>query len=117
METRKRGFWPWFLQRISALVLVVGMSVHMIFLPLSGQKLNFDLVSGRLAHLGWLIFDLVLLTACLYHGLNGAFNVIVDYNPARKTSEFIKYLLIVLGTIFFFLGVALLKPFAGNSGM
>jgi succinate dehydrogenase hydrophobic membrane anchor protein len=117
MGIRKRGFWPWFLQRISALILIVGMSVHIVFLPLSGQKLDFMLVNNRLAHLGWLIFDLILLTACLYHGLNGSYNVIMDYNPSPKVSEGVKYALIALGALFFILGVALLKPFSVPGGI
>lgn len=105
MDIKKTGFWPWFLQRVSAVFLVAGMAVHIIILPLSGRTIDSSAVNMRLQFTGWIVFDLFLLAACVFHGFNGVFSVLMDFNPGKAGRTFIKYFLIILGLAFVILGI------------
>lgn len=96
----------WLLQRVTAIFLLFGMTVHIMALPLGGKALSFSLVSGRLSHMEWVIFDILLLASCLYHGLNGIWGVILDYNIGL--SRFLGYCLSAVAFIFLALGIAAL---------
>lgn len=100
---------PWFFQRATAIFLIFGMAVHIFSLPLGGEKLTYSLVSGRLSHTGWLIFDLLLLLSCIYHGFNGMLGIILDYNP--KSLKAIGYILFTISLIFSALGIAAIGGF------
>ena len=99
----------WFFQRVTAVFLVVGMAVHILVLPLGGDRLSYSLVSGRLSHTGWIVFDLLLLLSCVYHGLNGIWEVILDYNP--KSLKIIGYTMSAVAFIFLVLGIAAIEGF------
>jgi len=99
----------WFFQRVTAIFLVLGMAVHILVLPLGGERLTYSLVSGRLSHMGWIVFDLLLLLSCIYHGLNGIWGVILDYNP--KSLKTIGYAAFSISLIFAILGIAAIGGF------
>ncbi|MBI4746531.1 MAG: succinate dehydrogenase, hydrophobic membrane anchor protein [Deltaproteobacteria bacterium] len=99
----------WLFQRVTAIFLVLGMAVHILVLPLGGERLSYSLVSGRLSHKGWIVFDLLLLLSCIYHGLNGIWGVILDYNP--KSLKTIGYTIPAIAFIFLVLGIAAIGGF------
>ena len=99
----------WFFQRVTAIFLILGMAVHILVLPLGGERLTYSLVSGRLSHMGWIVFDLLLLLSCIYHGLNGIWGVVLDYN--LRLSRFIGYIISAIAFIFLVLGVAAIGGF------
>jgi len=99
----------WFFQRVTAVFLIFGMAVHILVLPLGVERLSFSLVSGRLSHMGWIVFDLLLLLSCIYHGLNGIWGVILDYN--LRLSRFIGYTISAISFIFLVLGIAAIGGF------
>ena len=99
----------WFFQRVTAVFLIFGMAVHILVLPLGVERLSFSLVSGRLSHMGWIVFDLLLLLSCIYHGLNGIWGVILDYNP--KSLKGIGYTISAISFIFLVLGIAAIGGF------
>lgn len=99
----------WLSQRVTAIFLVLGMAVHILVLPLGGERLTYSLVSGRLSHMGWIVFDLLLLASCLYHGLNGVWGVILDYN--LRLNRFISYAISAIAFIFLVVGIAAIGGF------
>lgn len=102
----------WFLQRISALFLVVGMFVHFWVLHYFIEKpVTFDKVVERLTSPGWVIFDTLLLIAVIYHGLNGVWNVLTDYNPSPGLRRIYGWGLFLIGLATFIWGVITLIPF------
>lgn len=109
---RQSGLWSWLLQRVSGAYLAFGMAVHIIVLPLGGDKISFDSISARLQHGGWLVFDLLLLATCLYHGFNGLWSVLLDFNPSIKIRQTVAWGLVVFGLIWAAYGVLVLVPFA-----
>jgi len=109
---QQRGLWSWLLQRISGAYLVFGMAVHVIVLPLGKVAITFDSVSARLQHAGWLVFDLLLLAACVYHGFNGLWSILLDFNPSEKLRKGLAWALVLFGLVWIVYGVFVLAPFA-----
>jgi len=110
--TQKHGLWPWLLQRISGAYLAFGMAVHIIILPLGKGTITFESVSARLQHGFWLAFDLLLLMACVYHGFNGLWSVLLDFNPSLNFRRIVAWGLVAFGLIWAAYGVFVLVPFA-----
>lgn len=111
MDINKTGLWPWFLQRVTAVILIAGMSVHIIALALGQEKIRFELVSGRLTHMGWIIFDIILLSAALYHGFSGLWAIILDFRPERIFYKVTTYTLTIIGITLFIYGILTLWAF------
>ncbi len=107
-----RGLWSWLLQRVSRAYLAFGMAVHIIILPLGGDKISFVSISARLQHGCWLVFDLLLLATCVYHGFNGLWSVLLDFNPSIKIRRTIAWGLVAFGLALSAYGVLVLVPFA-----
>ena len=107
-----RGLWSWLLQRVSGAYLAFGMAVHIIILPLGGVSISFDSVSARLQHGCWLVFDLLLLAVCVYHGFNGLWSVLLDFNPSTRIRRTIAWGLVAFGLVLSAYGVLVLVPFA-----
>jgi len=102
----------WFMQRISALFLVIGMVVHFWVLHYFIEKpLTFEKVVERLSSPGWILFDSLLLIAVVYHGLNGVWNVLTDYNPSPKLKKFYGWGLFLIGVATVIWGFITLIPF------
>ena len=102
----------WFMQRISALFLVIGMLVHFWVLHYFIEKpITFEKVVARLTSPGWILFDSLLLLAVIYHGLNGIWNILVDYNPSGVLRKTYGWILFLIGLATFIWGMATLIPF------
>ncbi len=109
---QQRGLWSWLLQRITGAYLVFGMAVHVIALPLGRETISFESVSARLSHAWWLVFDLLLLLACVYHGFNGLWSIFTDFNPSEGLRRGIAWGLVLFGLVWIGYGVFVLVPFA-----
>ncbi len=107
----------WFLQRISAIFLALGLLVHFWVLHFVIERpVTFLKVQERLLTPGWIVFDLLLLTAAVYHALNGLWNVIVDYNPSSTLRKIIGWVFFIIGFALIIIGIYVLIPFSLNGG-
>jgi succinate dehydrogenase / fumarate reductase membrane anchor subunit len=116
MDISKTGFWPWFLQRVTAIYLVFGLIVHLI-LGHMGEHLTLHGVNARLQAGAWVLFDFLLLLCVVYHAFNGLWMVSLDYRPAGRTRMVLSYLLAFGGIVFFAYGVLALSVLAKSGGM
>lgn len=85
----KGSLWAWIIQRFSAVVLVVLVSVHFGIMHFVDPtvEITFADSSLRLQGLLYFLVDSGMLTLGLFHGLNGVRAVIIDYWPnARKAA-------------------------------
>ena len=70
----------WLFQRITAVLLIVCLAIHLILTHVAGiGELNYDTIGERLAHAGLTAVDIILLVSGLYHALNGFRMVLMDY--------------------------------------
>ena len=92
--------WLWLFQRVSAVLLVVILGVHL-------WLANFGQASSSLRA----VLGVVLLGLALFHGLNGVRTVIFDFNIGAQGRKFTTMLLLLLGVVSLLFGMYGLWPF------
>jgi len=85
----------WVLQRITAVLLVVFLGLHL-------WASNF---TADWAALFRALVDLALLVLALFHGLNGVRTVVLDFGPGLQGRRFLSASLAMLGIAGFLFGV------------
>ncbi len=107
-----RGFYGWFLQRVTGLFLTFFLIVHIDTLHFSNQGIiNFDLVTQRLhSSFLWVIFYALFLPACLFHGLNGLWGIILDYRPGPGVQKALLLGFWIIGVVTFIWGIWAIQP-------
>jgi succinate dehydrogenase / fumarate reductase cytochrome b subunit len=76
--------WPWLGQRVTAVVIIVTIMVHLVLTHFVAiGELSFDNIGERLASTAVLVNDLLLLVAVVYHALNGVRMVALDWGLTR----------------------------------
>ncbi|KKO19039.1 MAG: hypothetical protein L3J18_14120 [Candidatus Brocadia sp.] len=115
MNVEKRGFWSWFLQRITALLLVMGMAIHFFvfhFSPSRYASRYYDEIIHRFCSPGWIAFHITLLALVVFHGLNGLWGIFADFPWNERTVNFVRCALWFTGLALFGVGVYILIWFA-----
>lgn len=106
--------WSWFFMRISGIILLFLVLIHLYIMHLIGEgveRVDFEFVASRWAHVGWKTFDWVMLFLALLHGANGLRVVIDDYvkSPGKRTT--IKAVLYTSTGLLLIMGTAVLVTF------
>jgi succinate dehydrogenase cytochrome b556 subunit len=85
LDRSRGGMWPWLSQRVTAVLVIVTITVHLVLTHyVAIGRLSFDNVGERLAGGGALVNDIVLLVAVTYHALNGLRMVVLDWGFASR---------------------------------
>jgi succinate dehydrogenase / fumarate reductase, membrane anchor subunit len=114
-----REVWWWFFMRISGVILVFLVLIHLYIMHLvdSGvERVNFAFVAERLDNVGWKSFDWVMLFLGVLHGTNGLRIVIDDYVRRPGVRAAIKGTLYATATVLTILGTAVLVTFDPSAG-
>jgi succinate dehydrogenase / fumarate reductase membrane anchor subunit len=103
--------WMWLFMRISGIVLLVLAVGHTLImhLPADGvERVDYNFVADRWASPLW---DWMMLTLALIHGINGLRNVTLDYvrSPAMRFA--MNMVFYVLGFTLFVLGTIIVVTF------
>lgn len=99
----------WFLQRLTALLLVIILVVHIIVTHFTSGSINFETVVQRIqSSIFWLIFYSLFLLSALFHGINGVYGIIEDYAPSPNLRKVIAWFCWILGLIAFGWGLQVL---------
>jgi succinate dehydrogenase / fumarate reductase, membrane anchor subunit len=111
--------WSWFFMRISGIVLLFLVLIHLYVMHLIGEgveRVDYAFVSARWANIGWKTFDWAMLFLALLHGANGVRVIVDDYvkKPGRRTA--IKSVLYTVTGILLIMGTAVLVTFSPESG-
>lgn len=86
LSAHRGGVWAWLFQRITAVLLIVMLAIHLIFTHIIGiGDISYETVGDRLAHAGFAAVDIILLAAAIYHALNGLRMVLMDYWFTSRT--------------------------------
>ena len=113
---KTKGTWAWLLQRITAVLILVFLSIHIYlthFSNLDIELLDWSLVEERVKALPLLIVDYGLLVTAMYHGLNGLRMVAFDFvvaNMKRRALDILFWIVGIFATIW---GLAIFGPFLG----
>ena len=90
-----RSVMLWVLQRITAVLLVVLLALH-----LWASNFTADWAAPFRA-----LVDLTLLALALFHGLNGVRTVVLDFGPGLQGRRFLSASLTMVGITAFLFGV------------
>ncbi|HEY7874053.1 MAG TPA: succinate dehydrogenase hydrophobic membrane anchor subunit [Actinomycetota bacterium] len=120
-ERRPSSFevWSWFFMRISGVVLVFLVLIHLYVMHIIGagvERVDFAFVSQRWTNVGWKTFDWTMLFLALLHGANGLRTIVEDYvrSPAKRTT--IKGILYLTTFVLLVMGTAVLITFSPTVG-
>ncbi|HZO75672.1 MAG TPA: succinate dehydrogenase hydrophobic membrane anchor subunit [Ktedonobacteraceae bacterium] len=113
--------FSWYFFRISGIVLIFMVIIHLIIMHVTTDVActSYAFVAARYANPFWRLYDWVLLTLALTHGMNGLRVVIDDYARTQRTRTVLLSIAGVLLLVFFMLGTITLitfQPVAGNLG-
>ena len=110
--------FSWYYFRISGVILIFLVIAHLIIMHVSNDVActTYQFVATRYSNVFWRLFDWLLLTFALTHGMNGLRIVIDDYvhKPAARL-----WLLSICGVLllaFFMLGTITLITFQPVAG-
>jgi succinate dehydrogenase cytochrome b556 subunit len=108
----KGGVWAWLFQRITAVLLIIGFTSHLISTHIQAiGELNYRNIETRLGSAFFVVMDVMLLAAVLYHALNGVRMVVLDYwCAARSRRTALAVFLWVVGLAAFAYGLWALWP-------
>lgn len=105
------GMWAWLLQRVTAVLLLLGLAVHIIVTHALGLgQLSFENVGIRLGSTVFIVLDLGLLAVGLFHGLNGLRGVLLDYGFSGGSRRAVSVVLGIIGVTAFAYGTWALWP-------
>ena len=85
LDRSRGGMWPWLGQRVTAVVIIVTIMVHLVLTHFVAiGELSYDNIGERLATTAVLVNDVLLLVAVVYHALNGVRMVVLDWGLASR---------------------------------
>ncbi|MBI5359339.1 MAG: succinate dehydrogenase, hydrophobic membrane anchor protein [Planctomycetes bacterium] len=101
----------WFTQRITGVFLAGFLFAHVVVLHfLKNGEINFDRVFQRIHNSPlWFAFYLAFIIMGIYHGLNGVWSVIIDYNPSESARKGLLALLWFFGIAAAIMGLFVLN--------
>jgi succinate dehydrogenase / fumarate reductase membrane anchor subunit len=105
--------FSWYFIRVSGIALIFLVIIHLLVMHVTTDVActTFQFVASRYANPLWRLFDWLLLTLALLHGMNGLRVVMDDYVPSRTWRIRILSVLGILTLAFFMLGTITIIAF------
>lgn len=91
-------------QRITAVALLVFLTIHMVVVHYPPFHIDFSIILERMTRPLWKIIEILFLLSVLLHGLSGAYVVLTDYSQVSKFKKALAYIVIIVGIAAFVLG-------------
>jgi succinate dehydrogenase hydrophobic anchor subunit len=99
------------MQRISAIALVIFLTIHMIVVHYPPFHIDFSRILERLADPLWKGIDIVFLFFVLMHALTGAYMVLTDLERVNAYKRVLAILAVVIGIGAFIYGTQTILAF------
>ena len=111
----------WYFMRISAIGLFFLVILHLIFNHVTTDVscTSYQLIAARYTNPYWRVYDWLMLTLALLHGMSGLRVVVDDYVGTQVWRVRILWLLIMLTLVLFMVGTVTLitfQPVPGSLG-
>ena len=105
--------FSWYYFRISGIALFFLVIIHLLIMHVTTDvaKTTYEFVASRYANPLWRLYDWLLLTLGLTHGMNGLRVVIDDYVRVQRTRVLLLSGVALLLVAFFMLGTITLITF------
>jgi len=99
------------MQRISAIALLVFLTIHMIVVHYPPFHIDFSRIIDRLSQPLWKGLDIAFLFFVLLHALTGAYMVLTDVERFSRSKRLLAALAIVIGILGFVYGTMTILAF------
>ncbi|GCF07219.1 succinate dehydrogenase hydrophobic membrane anchor subunit [Dictyobacter arantiisoli] len=105
--------FSWYYFRVSGAVLLIMVLVHLFIMHVSNDVscTTYAFVAARYSNIFWRVFDWLLLTLALTHGMNGLRIFIDDYVRKPGARMWLMSIAALLLLVFFMLGTITLITF------
>src|SRR6266481_2326752 len=105
--------FSWYFIRVSGIALIFLVIIHLLIMHVTTDVActTFQFVAARYANPLWRLFDWLLLTLALLHGMNSMRIVVDDYVRSRTWRAATLSALALLTLIFFMLGTITIITF------
>ena len=105
--------FSWFFFRVSGILLIFLVIFHLIIMHVTTDvaQTTYDFVVARYSNPLWRLYDWLLLTLALLHGMNGLRIVIDDYVRGRSARLTLLSIAGILTLVFLMLGTITLITF------
>jgi len=105
LDTARGGMWPWLGQRVTAVLVIVTILIHLVLTHyVAIGQLSYDNIGERLAAGAVVVNDIVLLLAVVFHGLNGLRMVVLDWglssSGGRRAFDVVLWLVGIAAVVF-----------------
>lgn len=108
-----QGIWGWFIQRLSGVLLVVYLGVHLWLVHVGKQDYTAAVVAARLQDVAYQLVIIGLLVVALFHGLNGLRRIIVDVGHLDSSFQrIIAVVVLLIGLAGFYYGILIFNALA-----
>lgn len=104
------------MQRLTAIALLVFMTMHMVVVHYPPGHIDFSLILERLEYPLWKAIDIAFLFTVLIHALTGAYMVLTDWDQIAKYKQVLAGAAIILGVAGFIYGTQTILAFQGIPG-
>lgn len=110
------GAWEtfsWWFFRVSGVALIFLAILHLVIMHVSNDvsETTYDFVATRYQSPFWRVYDLLLLTLALFHGLNGLRIITDDYISRRGTRLAVQSALFLTALTFWLMGTMTIITF------
>jgi succinate dehydrogenase / fumarate reductase membrane anchor subunit len=111
--TKVAGTWAWFFQRLSAVLLIVLLTVHIYLDHYAqvGADITVSWVHERMGQILYIAVDWSMLAMIIFHGLNGSRTILFDFDMFVKRKKAVDIGLWILGIAMLIWGIIVLLPF------
>ena len=99
------------LQRISAIALLVFLTIHMMVLHYPPFQIDFARILERMADPLWKVLDIAFLFFVLIHALSGTYAVLTDFDSVSRARKVLAVGASIIGVAAFFYGAATILAF------
>ncbi len=99
------------MQRVSAIALVVFLTIHMIVVHYPPFHIDFNRIVERMASPLWKAIDIAFLFFVLIHALAGAYQVLTDVQQIHRFKKALAGAVIVIGVLAFIYGTMTVLAF------
>ncbi|MGH2739945.1 MAG: succinate dehydrogenase hydrophobic membrane anchor subunit [Actinomycetota bacterium] len=106
--------WWWVFMRVSGILLLWLAVGHVLIMHVLGtgvERVNYNFVAIRWASPFWRIWDWLLLSLALLHGVNGVRVIVQDYVRSPRGRSVWNATFAVVGSALFILGTIIVLTF------
>lgn len=96
----------WFFQRITGLLLFIGLMVHFYVMHFEGpSSIEHSSIIERFSNPYWITFDIFLLAILSYHGFNGLWGMAIEYIKSERLLRVIQISILFSVVVILIFGV------------